>query len=91
MKKGEKLKVKKLTVTSSKKNDFLFMAIDETKKRTPIYLHRLSKEGEPQWYESKADFSLSTSHKYFYHGLYKVVFNSNGVKGISKSNVKDWI
>ena len=67
------------------------MAIDETKKRTPIYLHRLSKEESSQWYESKADFSLSTAHKYFYHGLYKVVFNSNGVKGISKSNVKDWI
>mgnify|MGYP003110902841 CR=1 FL=1 len=91
MKKGEKLKVKKLTVTSSERNDFLFMAIDETKERTPIYLHRRSKEGEPQWYESKADFSLNTAYKYFYQGFYKVVFYSKGVKGISKSNVKDWI
>ena len=91
MKKGEKLKVKKLIVTSSERNDFLFMAIDDTKDETPIYLHRRSKEGEPQWYESKATFSKSTALKYFYQGLYKVVFYSKGVKGISKSNVKNWI
>lgn len=85
------MKVKKLTVTNSKRNDFLFMAIDETKKRTPIYLHRRGKGGEPQWYESKQDFALSTAYKYFYHGRYKVVFYSKPVDGISISNVKDWI
>ena len=87
--KGEKLKVKKLV--ANKKNDFLYMAIDDTKKETPIYLHRLSEKGEAQWYESKATFSKSTALKYYYQGFYKVVFYSRGIKGISISNIKDWI
>ena len=85
------MKVKKLVVSSSRNNDFLYMAIDETKDHTPIYLHRLSKEGDAQWYESKAVFSKSTALKYFYNGFYKVVFYSKGVKGISKSTVKGWV
>ena len=85
------MKVKKLVVSSSRNNDFLYMAIDETKDHTPIYLHRLSKEGEAQWYESKAVFSKSTALKYFYNGFYKVVFYSKGIKGISKSTVKGWV
>ena len=80
------MKVKKLVVSSSRNNDFLYMAIDE-----PIYLHRLSKDGVAQWYESKAVFSKSTALKYFYNGFYKVVFYSKGIKGISKSTVKGWV
>ena len=85
------MKVKKLVVSSSRNNDFLYMAIDETKDHTPIYLHRLSKEGEAQWYESKAVFSKTIALKYFYNGFYKVVFYSKGIKGISKSTVKGWV
>ena len=85
------MKVKKLVVSSSRNNDFLYMAIDETKDHTPIYLHRLSKEGEAQWYESKAVFRKSTALKYFYNGFYRVVFYSKGIKGISKSTVKRWV
>ena len=83
------MKVKKLV--ANKKNDFLYMAIDETKEETPIYLHRLSEEGEEQWYESKATFSNSTALKYYYQGFYKVVFYSRGLKGITKSTNKGWV
>lgn len=67
------------------------MAIDDTKDETPIYLHRVNDEGEEQWYESKATFSKSTALKYFYQGFYKVVFYSKGIKGISISNLTDWV
>lgn len=83
------MKVKKLV--ANKKNDFLYMAIDDSKDETPIYLHRLSEEGKNQWYESKATFSKSTALKYYYQGFYKVVFYSKGIKGISKSNLTDWV
>jgi hypothetical protein len=83
------MKVKKLV--ANKKNDFLYMAIDDTKEETPIYLYRLSEEGKAQWYESKATFSKSTALKYYYQGFYKVVFYSKGIKGISKSNNKGWV
>ena len=83
------MKVKKLV--ANRKNDFLYMAIDDTKEETPIYLHRLSEEGKEQWYESKATFSRSTALKYFYQGFYKVVFYSKGIKGISTSQVKGWV
>ena len=83
------MKVKKLV--ANKKNDFLYMAIDDTKEETPIYLHRLSEEGQEQWYESKATFSKSTALKYYYQGFYKVVFYSKGIKGISTSTNKGWV
>lgn len=81
----KKLKIKKLV--TQKKNDFLYMAIEDNKAHSRIYLHRVSEKGALQWYESKKVFTEATALKYFYNGQYKVVF----AKGITISNVKEWV
>jgi len=79
------MKVKLLKENS---RNMLAMAIDDTKPKTVIYLHAVSKKtGEAQWYESKGLFTKSTALNYFYAGEYTCVF----AQGLTKSTVTDWV
>ena len=84
--KGTKnMKIKELTTNS---RNFTHMAIDDSKQKTVIYLHGVSKKtGAEQWYESKTLFTKSTALNYFYSGQYSVVFAG----GLTKSTNTGWI
>lgn len=78
----------KVKLLKENARNMIAMAIDDTKPKTVIYLHGVSKKtGEEQWYESKGVFTKSTALNYFYAGEFTCVF----AQGMTKSSVKNWL